>query len=126
MIGAREYSKYFKTGQYGKLYVVSGSHARGKTFNIYVLPDGVKAKSNGPNNAPLNNGSVKVYGVVSGNIGWTESYGWLHKGKWVEDFNNLYKTARAEKERQSKEFEEKKLEKVEDKNKKDIDMLSNY
>jgi len=88
MNGAQN-AKYFKTGQYGKLYIVSGSHARGVTLKIFVLPDGVEAISNGLNNSPLNKDAVKVYGVVGGNPGWTEYYGWLHKGPWVDDFEAL-------------------------------------
>jgi len=86
MNGAREYANLFQTGQIGRLYLVSGSHARGRTFHIYVLPEGVEAKSNGQNNAPLNCDAVEVYGIVSGQPGWTESYGWLHSGKWQQDF----------------------------------------
>jgi hypothetical protein len=88
MQGAREYSRMFDTGQYDKLYLVSGSHARGRTFRIFVLPEGEDAIPNGPN-PPLNKNAVEVYGVISGNPGWTESYGWLHHGKWEEDFNRL-------------------------------------
>jgi hypothetical protein len=84
-----EYSKLFSTGQYGRLYIVSGSHARGNTFRIQILPDGEKAIPNGSQNLCLNKNAVEVYGVVSGNPGWTESYGWLHKGKWQEDFKKL-------------------------------------
>jgi hypothetical protein len=89
MEGAREYARLFKTGQYEKLYIVSGEHARGKTFYVYVLPEKEQAISNGPNNGPLNKDAVLVYGIVGGNPGWTESYGWLHKGKWQEDFEKL-------------------------------------
>jgi hypothetical protein len=89
MNGAREYAELFATSQHGRLYIVSGYHARGKTFRIFVLPEGVKAEPNGPHNAPLNEDAVEVYGVVGGDLGWTESYGWLHKGKWQQDFEKL-------------------------------------
>lgn len=89
MKGAIEYANLFKTGQYGKLYLVSGDHARGKTFRIFILPDGVEAIPNGYCNAPLNNDTVEVYGVISGHPGWTECYGWLHDGPWQNDFNNM-------------------------------------
>lgn len=102
MIGAREYAKLFKTGQYGKLYITSGSHARGNTFRISILPEGEKAISNGEGNNCLNNDAVEVYGVISGHPGWTESYGWIHKGKWQEDFTRLLEIARA-KERDNEE-----------------------
>lgn len=95
MHGAKQYAELFRTGQVDRLYLVSGSHARGKTFHIYVLPEGVKAKSNGPNNAPLNCDAVEVYGVTGGRHGWTETYGWLHAGKWQEDFSKMVEARKA-------------------------------
>jgi hypothetical protein len=85
----------FSTGQYGRLYLVSGCHARGKTFRLYVLPEGEAALSNGPSNGPLNADAVEVYGVTGGHPGWTETYGWLHHGKWEQDFAALVKMRRA-------------------------------
>ena len=86
MIGADKYCKLFKSPkQFGRLYVVPGSHARGATFRIYVLPRGENAIKNGPN-APLNIDAVEVYGIIGGQPGWTESYGWLHEGSWQKDF----------------------------------------
>jgi hypothetical protein len=96
MKGAREYARLFKTGQYGKMYITSGSHARGLTFRIQILPEGEEAIPNGSQNLCLNENAVLVYGVVSGNPGWTESYGWIHKGKWVEDFENLVRSKQME------------------------------
>lgn len=95
MQGAREYAQLFKTGQYGNLYLVSGSHARGHTFNIFVLPAGCVAKPNGPNNPPLNKDAVEVFGVTGGNPGWTEYYGWMHMGKWQDDFAKLVDSKKA-------------------------------
>jgi len=89
MEGAREYAGLFKTGQYGKLYIVSGSHARGVTFRIQILPEGETAEPNGEGNSCLNDNAIEVYGVVAGHRGWTERYGWLEKGKWVHDFEDL-------------------------------------
>lgn len=83
MNGAREYASLFKTGQYGCLYIVSGSHARGKTFHIQILPPGVKAIPNGPNNLCINAEAVGVYGIIGGNPGWTEVYGWKKHGPWA-------------------------------------------
>lgn len=96
MKGAREYAKLFETGQYGKLYITVGSHARGDTFRIQVLPKGEKASPNGTGNLCTNENAVVVYGVIGGNPGWTEFYGWLHKGKWQEDFNTLVRNRKAE------------------------------
>ena len=91
MRGANKFCRTFKeTQQIGRFYLVVASHARGPTFRIFILPDGEKAKPNGGSNAPLNDNAVEVYGIVSGQPGWTESYGWLHKGKWQNDFIALY------------------------------------
>ena len=89
MKGAREYADLFETGQYGKLYITSGYHARGKTFHIQILPEGEKAKSNCSHNPCLNKDAVEVYGILGGHPGWTEYYGWIHQGPWVKDFEDL-------------------------------------
>jgi hypothetical protein len=87
MVGADEYYNVFrKTQQIGKLYIVLGDHARGKTFRVFILPEGEVAKPNGSMNAPLNKDSVEVYGITCGQAGWSEHYGWLHSGPWVNDF----------------------------------------
>ena len=86
MKGAREFAKYFKTGRYGKLFIEVGTHARGKTFQIWVLPPGSCIE-----HSPWTDKNVvEVYGITGGNPGWTETYGWLHKGKWQEDFTALF------------------------------------
>lgn len=95
MQGANEYAAMFQTGQHGRLYLLSSSHARGPTFHIYVLPSGVSATPNGPN-APLNSDAVEVYGVTGGQRGWTETYGWLHEGRWQDDFEKLVEARKAE------------------------------
>ena len=86
MKGAHEYANLFKTGVYGRLYIESTSHARGRTFHIYVIPKDTKKFTGG-----IDSSMVEVYGVISGNPGWTEEYGWLHQGKWVQDFEVLVK-----------------------------------
>jgi len=96
MVGAREYAELLESGQYGKLYLSSGSHARGKTFHIQVLPEGEIAEVTTPNTLCTNDTAVLVYGVVSGNPGWTETYGWLHRGKWQDDFSKLVEAKRKE------------------------------
>lgn len=96
MNGAREFAELFPTGQYGRLYLVSGSHARGKTFHIYVLPADVTAIPNGSQNRCLNKDAVEVYGITGGQPGWTESYGWLYGGKWQSDFAALVADKKAE------------------------------
>jgi len=94
MKGAREFASLFETGQYGKLYLVSGEHARGKTFRIQVLPKGEEAIPNGSNNLCLNKNAVTVYGEIGGHSGWTEYYGWLHNGPWENDLVELVSEVR--------------------------------
>jgi len=87
MQGARKYARLFETGQYGKLFIESGQHARGLTFNMWIVPDGRVIKD-----PPYyDKDCVEVYGITSGHPGWTETYGWLHKGAWQEDFYKLVK-----------------------------------
>ena len=89
MKGANEYAKLIETGQYGKLYITSSSHARGRTFHIQILPEGETAIPNGNCNICLNKDAVEVYGIVSGRPGWSEEYGWLYEGPWQDDFFKL-------------------------------------
>jgi hypothetical protein len=102
MKGARKYAKLFKTGQYEQLYITSSSHARGMTFRIQVLPKDEKAEPNGSANQCLNSNAIEVYGVISGNPGWTEEYGWKHEGKWQEDFEKLVRSKEMELEAKEK------------------------
>ena len=111
MQGATEYAQLFKTGQYGRLYLSSGTHARGTTFHIYVLPEGEEARWNGDGNGPRNSDAVEVYGIVAGQPGWTESYGWLEKGPWQEDFLALVEARKAELAIQKKESDKNQKEK---------------
>ena len=75
MKGAREYCKLFKNKEIiGKLKFTCGSHARGSYFHVYVIYE---------------NKQVEVYGILGGQPGWTEWYGWLKKGKWIDDFNAI-------------------------------------
>ncbi len=91
MNGAREYYDLFApVVQVGKLYFQTSSHARGKTFHIFMIPDGEKVLGS----IYSHKNKVEVYGVISGNPGWTESYGWLHGGPWIDDFNKLVKERR--------------------------------
>jgi len=100
MKGADKYCEVFKENeQIGRLAFVPGEHARGKTFEIFVLPEGVQAKWNGRNNSPLNKDTVEVFGVVSGDPGWTEEYGWKHEGPWIDDVKTIYEGRKADQER---------------------------
>lgn len=55
--------------KHGKVIFRTSSHARGKNFNIFLV-DGIE--------------KLEVYGVTGGQIGWTETYGWIKKGTWVK------------------------------------------
>ena len=103
MKGARKFAKLFKTGQYGKLYITSGDHARGATFHIQILPEWETAKPNGAQNLCLNSDAIEVYGIVAGQPGWTEEYGWLHEGEWQGDFRKLVTSKQMELDAKAKQ-----------------------
>jgi len=87
MIGADKFYKLFSSPkQIGRLYLLPGWHARGATFQIYLLPKGEDALVQYTQNPPTNINMVEVYGVTGGQLGWTETYGWLHHGQWEVDF----------------------------------------
>ena len=57
---------------------------------------------------------LEVYGIVSGQPGWTEEYNWIHKGKWVESITNYLDNLKFEIDLHYKKVEEdKKLREVE-------------
>lgn len=87
MKSANEYYQLFSNGQDGCFYIDSGRHARGCWFNIYLLPKGFKPTRLG--DVRSHPGVVEVYGVLGGQPGWDEWYGWLHHGPWVDDFERL-------------------------------------
>lgn len=96
MKGADEYYELFrKAEQIGRLYLLPSSHARGPTFRLYVLPAGEDVIENGGFNPPLNKEAVEVYGVTGGQLGWTERYGWIHRGAWQDDFNSIVEKKKA-------------------------------
>ena len=99
MKGAYEYNILFKEShQKGRLFFVVSDHARGTTFRVFVLPAGEDAIKNGSSNAPLNSNAVEVFGQIGGNLGWTDFYGWIHKGKWQDDFNEYVEVLKEQKE----------------------------
>lgn len=83
------FAKLFETGQYGRLYIVSGNRARGATFRVFVLPTGERAMPSGPLDAPLNRDAVEVHdiaGVPPGREGaWSE----MQLPNWQQDFAGL-------------------------------------
>ena len=127
MKGATEYKGLFKRGltQHGKLLISYGDHARGETMMISVIPCGTVI-TDLPEHERHVTPRVKVYDVISGQRGWTEVYGWIESGPWVDDFNALVDSLRAEKEKResahNEEAERKEAERIDDKN----SLLSGY
>jgi hypothetical protein len=127
MKGADEFCEIFiNAEQVGNLYMVPSSHARGNTFYLYVLPDGEKAIENGGCNPPLNKDSVEVYGVISGQRGWTEAYGWLHDGQWQDDFYELFKKRKAAAEKLRAATAESNARTAGEKRNKTAELLASY
>lgn len=60
------------------LYALS-DHARGKCFRICLVKDNTLVDKE----LVSKDNCLEVYGVIGGNLGWTEEYGWLKKGTWV-------------------------------------------
>ncbi len=58
-----------KIYKWGIVHFLLDHHARGDTFKIWLIDGSEK---------------IEVYGIVSGQPGWTESYGWTKKGTWVK------------------------------------------
>ena len=127
MKGADKYCRLFrKAEQIGRLYFLPHYHARGETFHIYVLPEGEKVIENGGINAPLNKGAVEVYGIVAGNPGWTEKYGWLHDGAWQDDFMTICEEKKQELQLQEERRRNASEKKNKDKEKRIADLLNTY
>ena len=110
MKGADEYANIFNKEQHGRLVLHSSSHARGKTFQIWILPEGVKGDVDAP---WCTKDAVEVYGIVGGQPGWTEEYGWLYEGKWVQDFEKLVEQRKEQIQKKSEEIEKRKAEEAE-------------
>jgi len=96
MKGADEYYDLFngQSQQIGRLFLHPHTHARGKCFKIFLLPEGVEIEGNRVGRRD----NVCVYGVTGGQLGWTETYGWLYKGKWQDDFAKIVEERKAAKE----------------------------
>lgn len=89
MRGAEVFAKLFETGQYGRLYLVSGNAARGPGFRVFVLPAGVRALPNGPCDAPLNRDAVEVHEIGAEPPVRTGRRGGENLGNWQQDFAAL-------------------------------------
>lgn len=67
--------------KYKNIIFVLSEHARGKTLKIWIY-------ENENIIDPLKEDNLEVYGVISGQPGWTESYGWIIEGSWVSFIEN--------------------------------------
>ena len=94
------YSTYEQMGLerfHGKLagYIYYGNHtvfdfdqhARGRTLDIYIIKDEDDLRKNGLYDCDR----LKVYGMISGQCGWNEKYGWIIEGDWCEYINGILK-----------------------------------
>lgn len=88
-------------------------HARGRTLDIYLVEDENVLRENGLFYCD----SVKVYGMVSGQPGWTDKYGWIIEGNWCEYINGILEKSielhnqnqlNDEREKQQKKIDERK------------------
>jgi hypothetical protein len=100
------------------------THARGKCFSINVLPE--KVSANDDTQLSQRGDWVEVYGMVSGQRGWTEEYGWLKKGPWVADFMKALEEAEAKKSRDKISIEQKRAETIKKADDRDNDLLASY
>lgn len=88
-------------------------HARGRTLNIYIIKNEDVLRDNGLYYCD----SLKVYGMVSGQCGWDEKYGWIVEGIWCKYINNILETSlflyEQNKEKAEAEERQRKIEKRE-------------
>lgn len=62
---------------------VLGEHARGKTFRIWIYKNQNVEK-------PLEEHRLEVYGITNGQLGWSETYGWVIGGSWKNYIENYF------------------------------------
>ena len=60
-------------------------HARGRTLDIYIIKDEDDLRKIGLYGCDR----LKVYGMISGQCGWDEKYGWIIEGNWCEYINDI-------------------------------------
>lgn len=89
MRGADQFARLFRTGQYGRLYIVSGIQARRATFRVFVLPTGAQAAANDPCSAPLNSDAVEVYDMADEPSGRAAVPGGSLAPGWQQEFASL-------------------------------------
>ncbi len=75
------YSYGFK---YKNVVFILSTHARGNCFKIWIY-------ENEDIQDTLKDSHLEVYGITGGQPGWTETYGWLHRGNWVTFIEDYFK-----------------------------------
>jgi len=78
---------------------VLSEHARGETFKIWIY------KSENFDDALVAE-HLEVYGVIGGQPGWTEEYGWTISASWVDYILAYFGYLRVETEKREIEIEE--------------------
>lgn len=93
MRGADEFAKLFETGQYGRLYLMSGNSAGPARFRVFVLPPGEPAICGGSCDVPLNGDAVEVHeirGELDSELAVASGQRSVMKlGNWQQDFATL-------------------------------------
>jgi len=64
------------------VFIIS-EHARGKTFTIWIY-------ENSDIKNAVKQDHLEVYGVTGGQLGWTETYGWVEDGVWVSKIEGIF------------------------------------
>lgn len=125
MQGSREYKGLLKTGQVGRLFIETGDHARGSTLRIFALPKGADVPE-GSRYLPTDMERTEVYGVTGGQPGWTESYGWLHRGPWVADFERHVAACRILQDAADQKQEVERIQLEREENQRKMSLLATY
>ena len=126
MQGARDYNNLIKKGErlglveqinsniyrHNNLVFLLGEHARGKTFQMYAV-DGNNFDNSCVKYASVGCEKLEVYGILGGQNGWTEFYGWKEEGKWQDTFEQLCIQIEDEIDKALKKSEELRLRKEE-------------
>lgn len=67
--------------QVGNVVLLAGNHARGNTAYVFLVKDADNIRGN----------AMEVYGITGGQPGWTETYGWKHRGSWCQEVIHILK-----------------------------------
>lgn len=73
--------------QYENIVFLLMEHARGKTFKIWIYETSDIQHY-------IKDEHLEVYGITGGDPGWTESYGWVKKGAWIDYIEKYFNSLR--------------------------------